>query len=86
MPTSLTETRRKRQTTPGESIGIQLNVGDIVVLLLEKYSGSILVAAILVYLVLEFGLDVAHEFVVDWIRKKIKEAKDGSKEERKESQ
>ena len=54
-------------------------MGDIVVLLLEKYSGPILVAAILVYLVLEFGLDVAHEFVVDWIRKKLKEAKRGSK-------
>ena len=57
-------------------------MGDIVVLLLEKYSGPILVAAILVYLALEFGLDVAHEFVVDWIRKKLKEAKRGSKEER----
>jgi len=50
-------------------------LGDIVVLLLEKYSGPILVAAILVYLALEFGLDVAHEFVVDWIRKKLKERK-----------
>ena len=50
-------------------------MGDIAVLLLEKYSGPILAAAVLVYLVLEFGLDVAHEFVVDWIRKKIKERK-----------
>jgi len=52
-------------------------LGDVVVLLLEKYSGPILAVAVLVYLVLEFGLDVAHEFVVDWIRKKIKERKNG---------
>ena len=52
-------------------------MGDIVVLLLEKYSGPLLAAAVLVYLVLEFSLDIAHEFVVDWIRKKIKERKNG---------
>ena len=50
-------------------------MGDIIALLWDRYPGPVVVGIVIVYLALEFALDIVHEFVVDWIKEVRKRGK-----------
>lgn len=51
---------------------------------MDKYSGAALVLLLIGYLAVEFVLDIFHEFVVDWIKKK-REKRCGEKGDKKDT-
>ena len=44
-------------------------MGDIIVFLLEKYSGWALIVFVIFYLLVEFSLDIVKDLIVDDINK-----------------
>ena len=54
-------------------------MGDVIVFLLEKYSGWALIAFVIVYLLVEFSLYIIKDLVVDdinkWMNKRKKDRK-----------
>lgn len=50
---------------------------DLIIWLVEKYGGWTLIVSITLYLAVEFGLDIVHDLVLDWLRPRIDKWKHG---------
>lgn len=41
---------------------------DLLILILERYGTGAIIAAFILYLAIEFGLDLVRDLLIDWIK------------------